>query len=67
VQLRLTASGETPLDGLSYRLIGDYAFSKVTPYVIGPNQYATDATTPYELAPVRRLQLFLGLQYQFDP
>ena len=67
VQLRLTASGETPLDGLSYRLIGDYAFSKVTPYVIGPNQYATDETTPYELAPVRRMQLFLGFEYHFDP
>ena len=67
VQLRLTASGATPLDGLSYRLIGDYAFSRVTPYVIGPNQYATDETTPYELAPVRRMQLFLGFEYAFGP
>ncbi len=68
VELRLTASGEAPfLQGLRYRLIGDYAFAKEAPYVIGPNQYAADATTPYELAPVRRTQLFLELEYQFNP
>jgi outer membrane cobalamin receptor len=68
VELRLTASGQTPfLSGLGYRLIGDYAFAKQAPYVIGPNQYAADASTPYELAPVRRTQLFLELNYQFDP
>jgi outer membrane receptor for ferrienterochelin and colicins len=68
VQLRFTASGPTSLvRGLSYRFIGDYDFAKNEPYVIGPNQYATDQTTPYELAPTRRLQLFLGLEYQFDP
>jgi hypothetical protein len=68
VELRLTASGESPfLAGLHYRLIGDYAFAKEAPYVIGPNQYAVDASTPYELAPVRRMQLFLELEYQFNP
>jgi outer membrane cobalamin receptor len=68
VELRLTASGETPLlSGLGYRVIGDYAFAKTAPYVIGPNQDAADATTPYELAPVRRMQLFLELEYQYDP
>jgi outer membrane receptor for ferrienterochelin and colicin len=69
VELRLTASGQTPfLSGLGYRLIGDYAFATRAPYVIGPNQYANDdPTTPYELAPVRRTQLFLELNYQFDP
>jgi hypothetical protein len=48
-------------------VIGDYAFAKTAPYVIGPNQDAADATTPYELAPVRRMQLFLELEYQYDP
>jgi hypothetical protein len=69
VELRLTASGQTPfLSGLGYRLIGDYAFAKQAPYVIGPNQYGNeDGTTAYELAPVRRSQLFLELNYQFDP
>jgi outer membrane cobalamin receptor len=68
VELRATASGESPfLEGLRYRLIGDYAFARNAPYVIGPNQDAVDTTTPYELAPVRRMQLFLELEYQFDP
>jgi outer membrane receptor for ferrienterochelin and colicins len=68
VELRLTASGEAPFwSGLGYRLIGDYAFAKTAPYVIGPNQYAADDTTPYELAPVRRMQLFLELEYHYDP
>lgn len=68
VELRLTASGESPfLSGLGYRLIADYAFSREAPYVIGPNQYAVDAATPYELAPVRRMQVFLELEYRFNP
>jgi outer membrane receptor for ferrienterochelin and colicin len=68
VELRLTATGQAPfLSGLGYRIIGDYAFAKQAPYVIGPNQYASDTTTPYELAPVRRTQLFLQLEYQYDP
>jgi outer membrane receptor for ferrienterochelin and colicins len=67
VETRLTASGTAPfLAGLSYRLIGDYAFAREAPYVIGPNQNATDDSTPYELAPVRRMQLFLELEYQFE-
>lgn len=68
VELRLTASGEAPfLPGLGYRLIGDYAFAREAPYVIGPNQYAVDDSTPYELAPVRRMQVFLELEYRFNP
>ena len=48
-------------------MIGDYAFARNAPYVIGPNQDAADVTTPYELAPVRRMQVFLELEYQFNP
>jgi outer membrane receptor for ferrienterochelin and colicins len=68
VETRLTASGTAPfLAGLSYRLIGDYAFAREAPYVIGPNQNAADDSTPYELAPVRRMQLFLELEYHYEP
>jgi outer membrane receptor for ferrienterochelin and colicins len=65
LELKLTASGEvSALPGLRYRVGGNYAFSRVSPYVIGPWQYAVDETTPYELAPLRRFQVFVGLEYQ---
>jgi outer membrane receptor for ferrienterochelin and colicins len=65
VELKLTASGAvSPVPGLRYRVGGNYAFSRVSPYVIGPWQFAVDETTPYELAPLRRMQLFIGLEYQ---
>jgi hypothetical protein len=51
--------------GLRYRMGGNYAFSRVSPYLIGPWQFAVDENTPYELAPLRRLQLFLGIEYRF--
>jgi outer membrane receptor protein involved in Fe transport len=64
LELKLTASADLPgIPGLSYRIGANYAFSRVSPYVIGPWQSAIDQTTPYELAPIRRLQLFLGLEY----
>jgi outer membrane receptor for ferrienterochelin and colicins len=66
LELKLTASGELPsVPGLSYRIGANYAFSKVSPYVIGPLQYAVDETTPYELAPLRRFQVFVGMEYAF--
>jgi outer membrane receptor for ferrienterochelin and colicins len=68
VELKGTASGELPgLPGLRYRVGANFAFSRVSPYVIGPWQYAVDESTPYELAPLRRLQVFLGLEYQLLP
>jgi outer membrane receptor for ferrienterochelin and colicins len=65
VELKLTATGEVwPVPGLMYRAGANYAFSRVSPYVIGPWQSALDETTPYELAPLRRLTIFVGLEYQ---
>jgi outer membrane receptor for ferrienterochelin and colicins len=65
VELKLTASGDiSPVPGLRYRVGGNYALSRVSPYLIGPWQFAVDDTTPYELAPLRRMQLFIGLEYQ---
>lgn len=65
VELKLTASGDIgPVPGLRYRAGGNYAFARVSPYVIGPWQFAVDESTPYELAPLRRMQLFIGLEYQ---
>jgi outer membrane receptor for ferrienterochelin and colicins len=68
VELGLTASGDlTIAPGLRYRLGTKLAFSRVSPYVIGPWQSAVDESTPYELAPLRRLQAFVGLEYSLDP
>jgi outer membrane receptor for ferrienterochelin and colicins len=65
VELKLTGTGAvSAVPGLTYRVGANYAFSRVSPYVIGPWQYALDETTPYELAPLRRLTIFVGLEYQ---
>ena len=65
VELKLTLSGDVGgVPGLRYRAGGHYAFSRVSPYVIGPWQYAVDEATPFELAPLRRMQLFIGLEYR---
>jgi outer membrane receptor for ferrienterochelin and colicins len=64
-ELKMTVTGQiSALPGLTYRTGLNYAFSRVSPYVIGPWQYAVDETTPYELAPLRRLQVFVGVEYQ---
>jgi outer membrane receptor for ferrienterochelin and colicins len=66
LELKLTASGELPsVAGLSYRFGANYAFSRVSPYAIGAWQSAVDETTPYELAPLRRLLVFVGVEYRF--
>jgi outer membrane receptor protein involved in Fe transport len=64
---RATLTGKLPpLPNLSYRLGAEYSFTKVEPYVIGANIYPTDETTRAELAPTRRAQGFVGLEYAFD-
>jgi hypothetical protein len=66
VALRLAVTGVVAtLPGLSYRVGGEYSFAKVEPYVIGPSQYASDTVTRAELAPTRRVQAFVGLEYAF--
>jgi hypothetical protein len=68
LELKLTASGDVRLvPGLTYRVSGSYAASRFSPYVIGPTLYATDETTPYELAPLRRMQMFVGFEYHLEP
>jgi hypothetical protein len=65
--LRATLTGDiAPLPGMRYRLAGEYSFHDVEPYLIGPNLYATDETTRAELAPTRRAQAFIGLEYAFE-
>jgi outer membrane receptor protein involved in Fe transport len=64
---RLVLTGPVaPVPGLSYRAGGEYSFARHEPYVIGAQLYALDATTRAELAPVRRAQIFLGLEYAFE-
>ena len=67
VALKFTVSGRMPaLAKLSYRLGGEYSLARKEPYAIGPMLYAADETSRAELAPVRRVQLFLGLEYAFE-
>lgn len=67
VALRLTATGAVPgLAALRYRLGGEYSFAKNEPYVIGATTYASDTVPRAELAPTRRAQAFVGLEYAFE-
>jgi hypothetical protein len=64
VQLRLTFTGDAPAPkGLRYRLSATYDAAAHGPYVVGPNLYASDASTAAALSPQRRLSAFLGLEY----
>jgi hypothetical protein len=64
---RVALTGKLPpLPNLSYRLGAEYSFTKVEPYVIGATAYAADETTRAELAPTRRAQAFVGLEYAFE-
>ncbi len=66
VELRGTISGPVPrVQGLSYRLIVDYAFASVNPYIIGPVTTPTKADPNPELIPVQQLTGTVGLQYDF--
>lgn len=67
VALKFTVSGRMPAHAkLSYRLGAEYSFAQREPYAIGPMLYAVDETSRAELAPVRRAQIFLGLEYAFE-
>ena len=61
--LRATLSGPSPVKGLSYRVSAHYNVASHSPYVAGPNQYATDSQTAAQLAPVDRFRTAVGLQY----
>jgi len=64
---RLALTGVVaPLPGLSYRVGGEYSFVRVEPYVIGATLYANDNVSRAELAPTRRAQAFVGLEYAFE-
>ena len=65
--LRGAVTGRLPaIPGLNYRVGAEYSFTKVEPYVIGAAQYATASVTSAELAPTRRAQAFVGLEYAFE-
>jgi outer membrane receptor protein involved in Fe transport len=65
-ELRGTVSGKMPgVHGLSYRVIGNYAFQDRLPYAIGPANKSIPTVTQPELAPSKRLEVTLGLQYDF--
>ena len=67
VATRLVLTGPfAPVPGLSYRVGGEYSFAKSEPYVIGAMLYPVDATSRAELAPTRRAQVFVGLEYAFE-
>ncbi|HEX5097963.1 MAG TPA: TonB-dependent receptor [Polyangiaceae bacterium] len=67
VATRLVLTGPfAPVPGLSYRVGGEYSFSRTQPYVIGALLYPVDETSRAELAPTRRAQVFVGLEYAFE-
>jgi outer membrane receptor protein involved in Fe transport len=67
VAARLVLTGPfAPVPGLSYRAGGEYSFAATEPYVIGATLYAADETSRAELAPTRRVQVFVGLEYAFE-
>jgi hypothetical protein len=67
LSLRFTLSGVAPgLAALRYRLSVNYDAAARGPYVVGPNQYAVDASTQPSLSPQRRLSGFAGLEYTFE-
>jgi len=67
VATRLVLTGPfAPVPGLSYRAGGECSFAATEPYVIGASLYAADETTQTELAPMRRAQVFVGLEYAFE-
>jgi outer membrane receptor protein involved in Fe transport len=67
LDLRWTVSGDVPeSEGLHYRLSVNYVTAGEAPYVIGPLQYASDASTVASLQPINRLSGFVGLQYDLD-
>jgi len=71
LDLRATLSGAAPfLEGLSYRVSGDYVTASQGPYVVGPTQFVAPgvANPPSaELVPINRLTVFGTLQYDFMP
>jgi outer membrane receptor for ferrienterochelin and colicins len=60
VQLRAALSGDTPIDGLSYRLTADYALIDEGPYAIGT---WPEDESPRPLIVVDRYRIGIGLQY----
>jgi outer membrane cobalamin receptor len=65
-EVRAALTGDVPgVRGLSYRLIGNYAFHDRLPYAIGPGTRQTPTIPAPELAPAKRLEVILGAQYDF--
>lgn len=63
LDLRMTVTGPFPaIQRLSYRLMGDYSFAKISPYTVGFAKSAYERL-PAELAPANRITVMFGLQY----
>jgi len=66
LELRGALTGPiTPVKGLSYRLVGNYAFHTTSPYAIGQGVRSLPTFPQPELAPVKRFETTVGLQYDF--
>ena len=65
---RPTLSGKVPrVQGLSYRIMASINTAPFSPYVVGPNQYATATQPAAELSPIDRFRLTMGLRYDLMP
>ncbi len=66
-ELRATVSGPVPwVKGLSYRASANLALGSVGPYVVGPNQEATETQPKAELSPVDRFRTALQIRYDLQ-
>lgn len=66
LELRATVTGRVPhARGLSYRLVGVHTFNPTTPFAVGPALRGSDGINQPYLAPTKRWNAILGLQYDF--
>jgi outer membrane receptor for ferrienterochelin and colicins len=67
LDLRATVVGPFPkLKGLTYRLMGTYAFASSGPYTVGPSSFSVRFQPSPELVPTVRFILMFALRYELD-
>jgi outer membrane receptor protein involved in Fe transport len=66
IRLKLTLTGQAPLvEGLTYRLMADYATADRGPYVVGPVTSAIPSQRTPQLVPLERFRAAMGVEYAF--
>lgn len=67
LELRATLTGPVPrIKGLSYRAQATYSLEDRGPYVVGPNQDASEKQAAPQLLPIDQFRTAVGLSYDLD-